>query len=227
MTAMIFQEWYCWWLKSGDHQLRWVVYPIIHRVSAPSQVVVNGISAIKSRSLFNRSCWMSNPWRFRPASWMHLKRFFGPLLRKFIWTDHPFSGDMLVSGRVMGASPNWKASLVVYHLTSIGFCSEDHSVVPTLLSATVVFLDNLTAGVARTSPRNGWPLAHAKPNFSWRDMKCLMSARVVEVRVIEFKWRTKSARTFAAQNYCPQNWWWEYQSWSNLWFLWCTEFGHR
>ncbi len=30
---------YCWWLKSGDHQLRLVVFPIIYRVSAPSQVV--------------------------------------------------------------------------------------------------------------------------------------------------------------------------------------------
>ncbi len=28
---------YCWWLKSGDHQLRLVVYPIIYRVSAPSK----------------------------------------------------------------------------------------------------------------------------------------------------------------------------------------------
>ena len=41
---------YCWWLKSGIHQLRLVVYPIIYRVSAPSQVVGNGISAINSRS---------------------------------------------------------------------------------------------------------------------------------------------------------------------------------
>ncbi len=30
--------------KSSDHQVRLVVYPIIHRVSAPSQVVGNGIS---------------------------------------------------------------------------------------------------------------------------------------------------------------------------------------
>ncbi len=29
---------YCWWLKSGDHQLRLVVYPIIFRVSKTSQV---------------------------------------------------------------------------------------------------------------------------------------------------------------------------------------------
>ena len=57
---------YCWWLKSGDHQLRLVVYPIIHRVSyipggclrfQPSTVstrvnhVQNEISFIKS-SLF-------------------------------------------------------------------------------------------------------------------------------------------------------------------------------
>ena len=33
-------RWYCWWLKSGDHQLRLVVFPIIYRVSAPFQVVV-------------------------------------------------------------------------------------------------------------------------------------------------------------------------------------------
>ena len=26
------QKWYCWCLKSGVHQLRWVVYPIIYRV---------------------------------------------------------------------------------------------------------------------------------------------------------------------------------------------------
>ena len=30
---------YCWWNKSGDHQLRLVVYPMISRVLAPSQVV--------------------------------------------------------------------------------------------------------------------------------------------------------------------------------------------
>ena len=30
---------YGWWLKSGVHQLRLVVYPIIYRVSAPCQVV--------------------------------------------------------------------------------------------------------------------------------------------------------------------------------------------
>ena len=33
------------------HQLRLVVFPIIYRVSAPSQVVGNGISAINSSGL--------------------------------------------------------------------------------------------------------------------------------------------------------------------------------
>ena len=41
---------YCWWLfnPGSTHQLRLVVFPIIYRVSAPSQVVGNGISAINS-----------------------------------------------------------------------------------------------------------------------------------------------------------------------------------
>ncbi len=34
--------------ESGDHQLRRVVYPIIYKVLAPSQVVGNGISANRS-----------------------------------------------------------------------------------------------------------------------------------------------------------------------------------
>ena len=49
-------------LKSGDHQLRLAVYPIIYRVSAPSQVVGNGISAINSIStwVFHIRTYLSN-----------------------------------------------------------------------------------------------------------------------------------------------------------------------
>ena len=35
---------YCWWQKSGDHQLRLVVYPIIYQVLAPSNRWLFGIS---------------------------------------------------------------------------------------------------------------------------------------------------------------------------------------
>ena len=35
---------YCWWQKSGDHQLRLVVYPIIYQVSYIQPVVGLGIS---------------------------------------------------------------------------------------------------------------------------------------------------------------------------------------
>ena len=40
--------WYCWWLKSGVHQLRLVVFPIIYRVSYTFRWLF-GISAINSR----------------------------------------------------------------------------------------------------------------------------------------------------------------------------------
>ena len=39
---------YCWWLKSGYHQLRLVVYPIDYKVLAPSQVVVRDFWTINS-----------------------------------------------------------------------------------------------------------------------------------------------------------------------------------
>ena len=42
--------------KSGDHQLRLVVYPIIYRVLAPSQVVGLGISEPSTVSQYQGQC---------------------------------------------------------------------------------------------------------------------------------------------------------------------------
>ena len=39
-ATCIYIQKYCWWKKSGQHQLRLVVYRIIYRVSKTSQVVV-------------------------------------------------------------------------------------------------------------------------------------------------------------------------------------------
>ena len=60
---------YCWWLKSGDHQLRLVVYPMIYRALGPSQVVVWDFWTINSI----RCCHQTPSWQ----------RIFPPLSRWF------------------------------------------------------------------------------------------------------------------------------------------------
>ena len=60
MGAFEVLQWYCWWLKSGVHQLRLVVYPIIYRVSAPSQVVVWDFSHQQYHSS-GSSFWVNHP----------------------------------------------------------------------------------------------------------------------------------------------------------------------
>ena len=44
---------YCWWQKSGDHQLRLVVYPIIYQVLAPSNP-----STVSGLSPFSHILWI-------------------------------------------------------------------------------------------------------------------------------------------------------------------------
>ena len=51
---MIFS--FCWWKKSGDQQLRLVVYPIIYSFFLPSQVV-SRISAINRYDIFTGHCF--------------------------------------------------------------------------------------------------------------------------------------------------------------------------
>ena len=62
--------WYCWWLKSCN-QLRLVVYPMIYKVLAPSQVVVWDFS--------HQQYWSSWSWYFGrlPDSQALFFAFFG------------------------------------------------------------------------------------------------------------------------------------------------------
>ena len=75
--------WYCWWLKSGDHQLRLVVYPTIYKVLyIPGGCF--GISAINSIVLHP-----SVPWKYQANTW---NQFKGHL----IWPSSSFTGQWVI-----------------------------------------------------------------------------------------------------------------------------------
>ena len=60
--------WYCWWLKSCTSW--YIVYPIIYKVSAPSQVVVWDFRTINSRNgpqyATIGKCFTTRPWNSIP-----------------------------------------------------------------------------------------------------------------------------------------------------------------
>ena len=126
-TVSVF-EWYCWWLKSGDHQLRLVGYPIIYdefyhhprwfsrRISEPSTSSDRAIRSLarwpspKAIVWKRRSCRRNG--HLLGATWMHGKindervRSFGvwaPKSWMMIHIDHPgFVSVYFFLNRILG-----------------------------------------------------------------------------------------------------------------------------